>query len=365
MSAVPVKPAGRIFACESHYLRMSGLLVVLLLSGVTSALGADELEGRKIISARVSNLFMQERFGELERLADQYRMTGERTSSGLWKLTLFYSGISDVADGNNINETYWNSIEARARRWVEEYPASPTPRIAYSLILIGHAWKFRGSGWAEEVNPDARKPFHEYLNKARVYLLEHKDIAGSDPRWYEAMLSVALAEDWDIKRFNKLVDEATTRHPYFYQIYFGAINYLTPKSHGNRQQIEAFANFAVSKTVDMDGMGMYARVYWYAAQAHFRDHLFTDSSVVWDKMKKGIADVLQRYPDQWNINNFAHFACLAWDKDETRGLMGRIQGAPIPQAWEDRTQYQQCRTWAFTGSPGPARLAAPATSRGG
>lgn len=347
MSATPAIPAKRRIARKGRCLGMYALLLGLLIFGVSSAPGADELEDRKIIGTEVSNLFMQEQFGELERLADQYRTTGERTRSGLWKLTPFYSGISAVADSDNKGDRYWSTIETRALRWVEAYPASPTPRIAYALILIGHAWKFRGSGRAKDVSPEDWKTFHEYMNKARAYLLEHKDIAGSDPRWYEAMLTVARAENRDIKRFDELVDEATARYPYFYQIYFGAIDYLAPKWHGSKEQIEAFANFAVSKTADQDGMGMYARVYWYAAQTQFHDRLFTDSSVVWDRMKQGIADVLRQYPDQWNINNFAHFACLAWDRDETRELMGRIEEAPIPRGWEDREQYQQCRTWAF------------------
>ncbi len=327
----------------------------MLLLGAPYAHGADELEDRQQIGAQASALFMQERFAELEQLADRYRTTEARTRSGLWKLTLFYSGLTDLAFSDEKSDKYWDSIESKALRWVDAFPDSPTPRIAYSLVLIGHAWMFRGGGWGSEVKSQDWKPFHEYMKKAETYLLEHKDIAAADPRWYETMLAVARAQDWDIQRFKQLVDEAVARYPYFYQIYFAAIDYLAPKWHGSRQQIEAFADFAVSKTAEREGTGMYARIYWYAAQAQYRDRLFTDSSVVWSKMKKSIEDVLQRYPDQWNINNFAHFACLAWDRDETRELMGRIEGAPIPQAWEDEAQYRQCRTWAFADVSGPGR----------
>lgn len=339
------------------------LLIMTLLLAVPLACGAGELEDRRAIGEQVSSLFMHEQFDELERLAQQFRTTEERTSSGLWKLTLFYSAINDVADGDEREEQYWESIEAKALRWVNAYPGSPTPHIAYAMILVGHAWMFRGSGWSDDVKQGNWKPFQEYLARAAKYLREHKDIADVDPRWYETMLNIACAENWDRERFNKLVNEATERHPYFYQIYFAAIDYLTPKWHGSKEQVEAFASFATEKTAAREGVGMYARVYWYVAQVQYRSRLFTESAVVWGRMKQGIDDVLARYPDQWNINNFAHFACLAWDGRETRELIERVQGAPIPQAWDSASQYEQCKTWARWDVPG--KTASTSVDRGG
>jgi len=341
------------------------LIMTLLVLAVPMTSGAGELEDRQAIGKQVSDLFMHERFDELERMAQQFRGTEERTSSGLWKLTFFYSAINDVADDDEKKNQYWESIEAKALRWVDAYPNSPTPHIAYAMILVGHAWMVRGTGWSDDVKQENWKPFQEYLAKAGTYLREHKDVADADPRWYETMLVIARSENWDLEHFNKLVHEATERHPYFYQIYFSAIDYLTPKWHGSKEQIEAFANFAVEKTAVREGMGMYARVYWYAAQAQYRDHLFTESAVVWDKMKRGIDDVLARYPDQWNINNFAHFACLAWDRRETRELMERVEGAPISQAWDSASQYEQCKTWARRDASVPGKTASTSVDRGG
>ena len=341
------------------------LLIMTLLLAVPLVCGAGELEDRQAINDQVSALFMDERFDELERMAQQFRATEARTSSGLWKLTLFYSAINDVADAEDEEDQYWESIEAKASRWINAYPGSPTPHIAYAMILIGHAWMFRGDGWSDDVKPENWKPFQEYLARAARHLWEHKDVADVDPRWYETMLVIARAENWDRERFDKLVNEATERHPYFYQIYFAAIDYLMPKWHGSKEQVEAFANFATAKTAAREGAGMYARVYWYAAQAQYRSRLFTESAVVWGRMKQGIDDVLARYPDQWNINNFAHFACLAWDGRETRELIERVQGAPIPQAWDSTSQFEQCKTWARWDAPATGKTALTSADRGG
>jgi hypothetical protein len=340
------------------------LIMMLLAFAMPPPGAADELEDRRAIRERVSGLFMHEQFDELERMARQFRATQERTSSGLWKLTLFYSAINDTADGGDQKAQYRESIEAKALRWANAYPGSPTPHIAYAMILVGHAWMFRGSGWSDDVKQESWKPFQEYLARAAKYLWEHKDIADADPRWYETMLTIARAENWERQRFDKLVSEATERHPYFYQIYFAAIDYLTPKWHGSKEQIEAFANFATGKTAAREGVGMYARVYWYVAQVQYRSGLFVESAVVWDKMKQGMDDVLARYPDQWNINNFAHFACLAWDGRAARELIERMQGAPIPQAWDSAAQYEQCKTWARWDASAPGKTASTSVGRG-
>ena len=67
-------------------------------------------------------------------------------------------------------------------------------------------------------------------------------------------------------------------------------------------------------------------------------------------MKTGINDVLKLYPDQWNINNFAFFACMAQDRPMTKALIDKIQ-TPIKAAWqyEDSVYpdyFAHCTDWA-------------------
>lgn len=330
------------------------LMIIFLLFVAPLTVKADELQERKKMSLTVTTLLLSENFAELEQLANEFRTKQNRSQSGLWMLTLFYAGIYEATDNEIRDEQYWADIEGRTLRWAKLYPNSPTPHIAYSITLINHAWSFRGNGWAREVHPEDWKPFFHYVGKARENLIAHKNIAKSDPRWYETMLIVAKAENWDITKFNALVDEALSIHPYFYQIYFAAIDYLTPKWHGDKNKIEAFAKLSIDRTKTLEASGMYARVYWYASQANYGERLFTDSLVVWSKMKQGIDDVLSRYPDQWNINNFARFACLASDQNKTKELI-RLVKTPLPEAWTDQYQFDKCRSWA-NGEPDPSLL---------
>lgn len=308
---------------------------------------AGELEDREVIARQMSFLFVTEEFAELDRLAEVYRSAESRTDSGLWKLTLFYIGLYVPRASGRYDAAYYEAIEEKYLRWTEQNPHSTVARIGYASTLISHAWTFRGHGPASEVPPEAWAPFREYLAKARLYLLDPGQDWRIDPQWYDVMLVLAKSEGWSPTDFSALVDEATERHPYYYEIYFKAIGYLLPKWYGDRALIEDFAGFAVERTREREGEGMYARIYWYVSQIQYGTELFTDTQVVWSRMAKSIDDVLVRYPDQWNINNFARFACLAGDKEKTRELVARVVGRPMSAVWDDREPFfERCRSWA-------------------
>lgn len=328
--------------------------VVLALLMNAQPLLAGELEDRAYYQARFSKLFMQEDFNELDRLANEYRATESRSSSGLWMLTLLYAGIAQAEDDNK-DEKHWSDIEAKALKWIALHPDSPTPHNVYASLLLGHGWKFRGGGWAREVKKENWKPFHEYVKKAKDHLLKNKQAVSADPRWYELMIRIATAEGWEHNQFNELMAEAVSRHPYFYQIYFVATTYLAPKWHGSKEEIEKFVNFTVEQTKAKEEMGMYARTYWYVSQI-YSDAVLLHFDIDWEKMKRGMDDVLARYPDQWNINHFAFFACLNGDKQKTAQLIGKMNSAPISKAWVNwefnsyENYYDRCKAWTSSSA---------------
>lgn len=325
--------------------------LVLWLLFICAPVTADELRDRQVIRDEASTLFLSGNYSQLSKISKHYRDSGARTSSGLWKLTLFYAGLSTIPNQNVTDEGYWQDMESKALKWTIANPDSPAGYLVYSDFLISHAWMYRGNGYAGEVRPEDWKPFYKYIAQARKYLEAHKKIASQDPHWYELMIRVSNAEGWRLNDFNALVDEATSRYPYFYQIYFAAIDYLTPKWHGSKEKIEAFAQKSVKITRGKEADAMYSRIYWYASQTNYGDSLFTDSKVVWSKMSKSIDDVIARYPDQWNINNFAHFSCLAGDAQKANLLIGKVTGKPIIEAWGSMSSFDQCKAW----SASPAR----------
>ena len=120
-------------------------------------------------------------------------------------------------------------------------------------------------------------------------------------------------------------------------------SYYAPKWGGSAADIERFARWAVQRTRSTEGWGMYARIYWFAAQSQFGDRLFIDSWIEWPDMKKGIDDILSRYADDWNLANFAKFSCLAGDVEKTKELLGQMDEAASWLVWNDHRDYQRCK----------------------
>ncbi len=320
----------------------------LLVGGQANAM--SELEQRAEVAAATERNFLANDFKRLERISTQYRTKKSRSSSGLWMLTLFYSGIEEFIKNQTRGQdpdASFAVIEEKTKKWIQDYPESPTAHIAHGLALLERAWAYRGGGYASTVKPESWAQFRQSIDKARTYLESSKVVASVDPKWYECMMVIARTQDWDRRDFDALLKEALEREPLFYQTYFSALEYLLPKWHGDIRQIEAFAQDAVIWTKEEEGLGMYARLYWYASQSQFKNDLFNNSLVDWPQMKQGFEDVISRYPDPWNLNNFARFACLARDKPKTLVLLKRIEPMVVREAWVPVSLKQQCADWAL------------------
>lgn len=334
------------------------LVSTLLTFGLLSApatCAVPEFAERAAISASTRQAFADERFAELNEISQRYRIDKSRTASGLWRLTGFYGAISEEIhsqrDGQE-REAAFRALEAKTARWAQQYPASPAAHIAHSMVLIDHGWAYRGEGYAASVDQQSWAPFHHYVAKARRYLEAHKTVAAVDPQWYGTMLTVARAEGWDRSRFDRLLAEALDREPLFYQTYFTALQYLLPKWQGRLGDVEAFAQDAIQRTSKWEGQGIYARIYWVASQTQFKNDLFGDSLASWPRMKAGFDDVIAKYPDAWNLNNYAKFACLARDKETARALLTRMGATIVHDAWTPPLLRTQCAAWALPWQPG-------------
>lgn len=75
---------------------------------------------------------------------------------------------------------------------------------------------------------------------------------------------------------------------------------------------------------------VYTRIYWSASQQEFGDAVFAASSANWQNVKRGINDILTRYDEPWNLNNFARFSCLAGDRPLAADLIARIGDRIVP-----------------------------------
>jgi len=327
-------------------MKISLLLVTLFF--LTSTSTANELQDRRDINNQIKKLVLNNNFSRLEDIAKRFREKESRTSSGLWMLTLYYGAVEEIIPYKEKDPLLWSSLVQKADLWIEKYPESPTPYIAKSIILKKEAWSIRGTQYAKTVKPEAWEPFYKKIDESKAVLIKNKKISSQDPHWYVVMTDIATIQSWNEEKFEELIQEGLNKNQYYFQLYFDIMAYYTPKWHGSAEKIEAFANSAVERTKSKEGAGMYARIYWAASQSQFQGQLFQNSDVRWDVMSKGIDDVLEKYPDQWNINNFALFSCLVKDKEKTRKLISMIKEPAIKSGWLGNIQYYQyCKEWSL------------------
>jgi hypothetical protein len=334
-------------------------LMILAVSVTASATTLQEAfpqpepEQRAAISYAVGQWFQAEDFAKIEQFMDEARAKNLRTTSGLWVSGLVYYGIDEIASYRKVKgDASWDRLEGVAKRWMAAYPKSVTAKIAYAEILEGRAWFLRGGGgYARDVSGEQFDAFHRQIAKAGKYLETTRDIAGVDPNWYLKYLAVLrLQKEGNETKFERTFEKATKAFPDYYPLYFEAVTYYLPKWHGDAHEVERFARRVMKSRDKRTGQMLYARIYWYASESQFKDAIFLTSVAHWSDMREGFKAIVADYPDQWNINNYAKFACLVGDERTTREAFDLMRGDPIESAWPSTAQYRSCEPLAGRNS---------------
>jgi len=313
---------------------------------------------RAMLEADIRRFFFEENFAEIERLADIYR-GGARTGSGLFKHGLLYGAFADyeIASRKGILPIAEKKFDA----WIKAYPNSPVPYIAMSNA---HFRIITGISGSSSGAPNERLMYEKALQMGQGFLSQHWDIVKTEPDAYREKMRYALLAGGSPAEWRAVLSEARSAFPGYYQIYFDA-NLFAPETHGNPQ--EAFAvteevataliqeAFAVTEeiatalmedTVD-EGMSGYARTYWGASRRRDISYFMSHETVDWEKMRLGFQDMLDAYPDAWNLNAFARFSCIFGDKEMVQKLQPVVIENPINEIWS-KTERNQC--FAFAAS---------------
>lgn len=313
------------------------------------SISSPEYAERNGIQLQVEALLGDEDFAGLEALANRYRRSGEATTSGTLKLTHFYEALSNLYEADQISLGQDDPMRDRITRWVKKYPRSPTSHVAMAATMLGRGMAYRGYGYSSSISAEDAAHFHAYTEAASNYLAEHKKKCASDAGWYELALSAAVRLNWEATDLVALVDEGMAKHPGDTMIPFMAAQYFAPKWGGSPYAVESMARRALEAVPEHDRPALYARIYWSTAGSYYSSP-FAEKQVDWPLMSQGIDDVLARYPSDWNLQNFAHFACQAGDKAKTRSLMDRITLPMELHAWWDADVYEHCRQWSREAS---------------
>lgn len=284
---------------------------LLGLIGSAAPAASEETPQRiEAIVASVSAALSERRYEDIDKLAARMLQQRSRLPDGRWELPLVSGAVRTGLKEHD--DVAWRARLAQMDDWIAHTPKDATPYLAKAALLVAYAADARGQGWASSVSEQDMATFQTRLAAAREVLESSRAISQASPDWYRTMQDVALGQGWSGHDYRALFDEAVRREPTFYDFYFNAAEYFLPRWHGNAGDVAKFVDAAVDRTKAKEGQTLYARIYWSLMWA-YQDKTFAPGRAEWPRMRQGFKDMLHAYPDNWNANAFAYYACMAAD----------------------------------------------------
>lgn len=317
-------------------------IIILLSLNISDA----SAEGRPLQSAAENfyTMLLNQKFKDLDQIAIESNKKNILLSDGQPELDALFAGISGCSFcGINYSEPEWKKIHELLTIWLRQNPKSTTAEIGLANFFINYGWSIRGNEYANKVKTDAWPVFYQNIEMSRNILEKASSASKDNPGWYQAMLTVGIAEGWPKENFDAIYREGIKKYPYYLPLYFAGAQFFTPKWHGSKFEFDQFVNSVIINTSPKLGNAMYARLHW----ANWNNDMFLNGQTYWSIMKRSFERIIADYPDPWNINNFAKFACLAQDWNTVTILAKKIGANPIEAAWGDsKDYYEQCVNYA-------------------
>ena len=185
----------------------------------------------------LTDLFAQERFEALDRIAEQARKSKSRFSGGGWKLYSLYTVVT-YEPSWEVPDAVWEKHVERLQRWCTQRPDSITAQIALSRFYENFAVKARGSDYADKVSPEDWALFQQRLRKSREILEKLARQGKRDPHWFYIMSEIARYQGWDENSRNALLEHAISFEPLYYYVYQEYILTLLPQWYGNSENTD-------------------------------------------------------------------------------------------------------------------------------
>jgi hypothetical protein len=304
---------------------------------------AGEVEARSSLASDFAAAFAASNFALIESRYAQALATRKRLPGGLFvanRMVTVMFGRDDNAEANG------DAAEEKLRTWAARYPKSALPAMALNRLYSRRAWAARGGGYSSAVSEEGWKQFGASMIQANQALLSRAEIGKTDPNWWFEMLSRAQEQGWPMEQYWALANAAIEAFPDNLDIYRAIAMRLVPQWGGSWEALATFADQAAAQTARAEGRTVPARMYWHVA-GYFGPGHFIRPQGNWPAVRASFEDLVARYPDNWNLNGYARFACDAGDREAARRMLGRINDSVVPAAWANIAMYNRCRNWAL------------------
>lgn len=304
----------------------------------------DSLTGSDL-EHRIATDLVEEKFEDLDRIAEKFRAEKTRFPGGSWKLTAFYAELDKplLTDKDTLDHL------AHLKHWIAQRPESITARVALSASLHRWAWVARGNGTADKVTPESWSLFNERIQESLEVLNAAAGLHEHCPQWYSEMMIVGLAQNWDKARIRDVFEHGIQFEPEYFRLYKQMANYLLPKWDGKPGEASAFAKTAA------DNVGGEAgdQIYFHIALVLISrgNGKFPVKEMDWARIQRGYQSLTAQYGNTGGLKN--HMAYMAWkfrDAAFAHQQFEQIGDKWSRGVWRDKEYFDRARDWAQTHS---------------
>ena len=305
----------------------------------------------------IAGVLKEEKFDELDCLADRARSNKERFPGGLWKLHTLYGGLYTPVQYPVTRATRqdWNTHLQHLQQWVASRPKSVTARVALAKAYLFYAYDARGGGYADTVSDSGWKLFGERTAQAKQILEDASALPTKCPEWYLDMLLVAQNQGWRASDARAVFDEGFKFEPgYFYNARVLA-NYLLPKWTREEGATERFTQEIADRIGGSQGDIFYFQV---ATAPDLICGCDEDPHLSMERIERGFEASEKQYGvSMLNLNLIAFLTTNYRDSDAVvaEKALARIREQWDEETWKTKQDFEAAKTWAATWAPVKAK----------
>jgi Domain of unknown function (DUF4034) len=290
---------------------------------------------------RVEADLVEDKFDDLDRMADKYRREKTRQPGGVWKLRSFY----ELLDSPELSDADSSAHLEHLQKWMTARPESVTARIALATSLDRWAWIARGHTYASGVSPEGWRLFKDRSSQAAAILTGAANLPTPDPQFYAESMMVGLEQQWDAARMQDMLERGLQLEPGYYYLDKHYATYLLPKWHGKAGDSAGFAKDEANRAGGEAGDQLYYEIAT-TLLARGNDE-FSPQELDWQRIQRGYASISAQYGTSERIKN--DLAYMAWryrDVPVAASQFALIGDKWSRGVWGTREFYDKIRDWS-------------------
>jgi hypothetical protein len=315
---------------------------------------STDVHAERAYMATISHMLKEEKFEQLDCIADHARSGKERFSGGVWKIRIFYWSLNSPVQYPVTHATPedWNSHLQRLQRWAAARPTSVTPRVTLAWAYFQYAWDARGNGFSNTVSDSGWKLLAERTAQAEQAIKEAWDLPTKDPEEYYLMQLVGQYESWSVPRLRAIYDEAIKFEPGYYYFSRQLAFDLLPKWFGQPGDTEKF----IQETADRIG-GDQGDIFYYqvaSSSTVLCGGCEDDPQLSFERIERGYEASEKQYGvSMLNLNRIAYLAAYMKDNDAVfaQQILTRIGDQWDDETWKNKEEFETIRKWANQRAP--------------